>query len=124
VVGGVDGACFLGLGGTVFGMVVGSLGEGYGSMLVGVVWAAGLLMLGAMLFGLLAYGLIRIGMWVVAFVFLGALGAGAVGFVLEGEIGLFYGALFGALLGSIAGMVCKGHLLRGTVTSRPSDEED
>jgi hypothetical protein len=114
VVGGADGACFLGLVGTLVGTVVGYLGEAHSHLLLTVALAMSLLTIGALLFGALAYGLIRAGLWVVAAIFVGALATGSIGFVIEGRIGLFYGALIGAGLGSIIGMVRGGRPRRGT----------
>ena len=61
--GGVDGVTFLGLVGTVFGLVYANVSEPHREMLLNLAMAVGLLALGAAIFGTLARGLIAAGVW-------------------------------------------------------------
>src|SRR5215472_9571082 len=59
IVGGVDGLTFLGVVGTLFGLVYGNAGEQRRELLLNVAMAVGLLAAAAALFGTVATGLIR-----------------------------------------------------------------
>jgi hypothetical protein len=117
IVGGTDGACFLGALGTIFGGVVGALEEQHAPLFSQVALAGTLLTAGGVFFGCLGYALVRAGVWVVALVFVLAAVGGLAGLGLGGVTGLFYGALAGALVGSIAGAIKGG-------ASSPADDGD
>ncbi len=118
LVGGVDGLTFLGVAGTVFGVVYGYSGEAQREVLLNLALGVGMLALGAALFGTLASGLIRAGVWGIGTVFVSALGGCALGARLAGLPGLIYGAMFGLGVGALAG------LLRGGIRPPPPEEEE
>jgi hypothetical protein len=118
LVGGVDGLTFLGVAGTVFGLVYGYSGAAQRELLLHLAVGVGALAAGAFLFGTLASGLIRAGVWGVAATFVAALGGCALGARLAGLPGLVYGALFGLGVGALTG------LLRGGIRPAPPPEDE
>lgn len=122
IIGGTDGACFLGVAGVLAGAAIGYVGKEPARLLWNVTWAGGLLTLGAVFFGGLAYGVVRAGAWVVGLSFAVACAGGILGFVLDSGTGLFLGAAGGALLGSISGALL-GLLTPDRTAAPPSPEE-
>jgi len=118
IVGGVDGLTFLGIGGTVAGLVYGYSGERGREMLLTLAMALGMLAVAAVLFGTVASGLIRAGIWGVAAAFVAALGGAGLGARLAGFPGLFYGALVGLGVGTLVGVV------REAIRPPPPPEEE
>jgi len=118
VVGGVDGVAFLGVVGTVFGLVYGYVGERHREMLLNLALAVGLLAVGAAVLGTMASGLVRAGVWGIGVVFVAALGGAALGARLAGVPGLFYGATIGFGVGALVGIV------RGSARPVSPAEED
>jgi hypothetical protein len=108
VVGGVDGLAFLGVVGTVFGLVYGNADEARREILLNLAMGSAVLALAAAFFGTLASGLIRAGVRWIGVVFVAALGGAVVGARLGGMPGLFYGAMIGFGGGALAGFVWGG----------------
>jgi hypothetical protein len=113
IVGGVDGLTFLGVGGTVAGLVYGYSGERRREVLLTLAQLLGVLAIAAVMFGTVATGLIRAGVWGIGAVFVAALGGAGLGARLAGLPGLFYGAMIGLGVGTLAGVV------RGAIRPAP-----
>jgi len=118
LVGGVDGGAFLGVVGTIFGLVYGYAGEIHRAMLLKVAMSVGALAVAAVLFSTLASGLVRAGVWGIGAVFFAAVGGGAIGARTAGAAGLFYGAVIGFGAGALAG------LLHGGIRPAPPPKDD
>ena len=99
VVGGADGALFLGLIGTLIGLVAGQRGEEPAAWLVPAFAVLLLLVVGAAFFGLLAYGLVRLSVGSVLGVFLGGIGGALFTAHSIGAAHIVPGAVAGILLG-------------------------
>ncbi len=118
LVGGVDGLTFLGVAGTILGLVYGYSGPARRETLLNLGVGVGVLAAAAMLFGAMASGLIRAGVWGIAAMFVAGLGGCALGARLAGVPGLVYGTLFGLSVGALVG------LLRGGDRTPPRAEDE
>jgi len=101
LVGGADGALFLGLIGTLIGLVAGHRGEAPAAWLVPGFAILLLLVVGAVFFGLLAYGLVRLSVGSVLGVFLGGIGGALGSAYTVGAAHIVPGAVAGILLGAL-----------------------
>src|SRR5207249_3489150 len=101
LVGGAEGAGFLGALGALAGFLAGYSGQ-VRPATAGMV-GAGLLFLavGAAFFGSLAYGMVRAGTWSLLGVFCGGMAGALLGAHLAQRDGLMFGSLLGALLGLV-----------------------
>jgi hypothetical protein len=105
VVGGVDGAIFLGVLGCLLGGVVGWAGEAHTHLLFDVGLGAAVLVALALGFGCIAHGLTRGGVRSFGVLFLVIILCGTIGGGLAGVAGVFIGALVGMALGALGGFV-------------------
>lgn len=105
VVGAADGALFLGLVGTVIGLVAGHRGQAPASWLVPAFTVLLLLVGGAVVFGTLAYGLDRLRVGAVVGVFVGGLGGALFTASYFGVGHTVPGAVAGLLLGALASLL-------------------
>jgi hypothetical protein len=107
LIGGTDGAAFLGVAGVVVGAVIASNSPSAGAVLGLTAAAAMLLVAGGTLFGLLAYVLLRSGLRAVGPVFIGAMLGAATGIWLGHTSGLFVGLIVGLFAGTAAAFLLK-----------------
>jgi hypothetical protein len=105
VVGGVDGAVFLGVLGCLFGGAVGWAGEGHTHLLFDVGLGAVGLVATTVGFACIAHGLTRGGVRWFGVFFLVIVLCATIGGGLAGVVGVFIGALVGLMLGAIGGFV-------------------
>jgi hypothetical protein len=105
VIGGVDGAIFLGILGCLFGGAVGWAGEAHTHLLLDVGLVAAALVALALGFGCIAHGLTRGGIRSFGVLFLVTILCSTVGGALGGVPGVFIGALVGMALGAVGGFV-------------------
>jgi hypothetical protein len=105
VVGGVDGALFLGVLGCLFGGAVGLAGEAHTHLLFDVALRVVGLVATTLGFATIAHGLTRAGVRWFGVFFLVIILCGAVGGGVAGVVGVFVGALVGMALGAIGGFV-------------------
>jgi hypothetical protein len=124
VVGGVDGLTFLGVVGTVVGLVYGYSGESRREMLLHLALGMGVLAAAAVVFGTLASGLIRGGMWGIAALFVAGLGGCVIGAKLAGVPGLVYGAVFGLGVGALVGLLGGGRRAPPSAEDEEGDEAE
>jgi hypothetical protein len=117
LVGAVDGFVFLGVVGTVVGVLVARAGHGSGAELGPAAVAAVLLASLATGLGLLAYGLVRAGVWALAAACLGAFVGGALGRALGDWVGLLAGCVGGFLLGNVGALLVARYAPRFTAPS-------
>jgi hypothetical protein len=99
LVGAADGALFLGLIGTLIGLIAGQRGQAPAAWLVPAFAILLLLVIGAVFFGLLAYGLVRLRIGAVAGVFVGGMGGALFAAHSIGPAHIVPGAVAGILLG-------------------------
>ena len=99
LVGGADGALFLGLIGTFIGLIAGQRDEAPAAWLVPAFAILLLLVVGAVFFGLLAYGLVRLRVGSVLGVFLGGISGALFTAHSIGTAHIVPGAVVGLLLG-------------------------
>jgi hypothetical protein len=102
LVGGVDGAAFLGVVGAIIGYVAGARRPAEWQTLRSAMLAGALLVLGGAFFGLLAYRIVAGGVRAVAGLFVGGLLGAVLGHSLGGLDGLLIGAIGGAVAGTFA----------------------
>jgi hypothetical protein len=105
VIGGVDGALFLGVLGCLFGGGVGYAGAAHTHLLFDVGLGAAALVAIALGFGCIAHGLTRGGVRSFGVFFLVIILCGTLGGGVAGVVGVFIGALVGMALGAIGGFV-------------------
>jgi len=123
LVGGVEGAAFLGALGALAGFVAGYSGQVRPATagMVGV----GLLLLavGAAFFGSLAYGMVRAGTWSLLGVFSGGMAGALVGAHFAQRDGLMYGSLLGALLGLAPALIGVFRHITETPPEEPAEKD-
>ena len=123
IVGGTDGAFFLGLVGALAGAVAGHAGTVEPVAAVWVGCGAVLLAVGAAALGLLAYGIAWAGVWSLAGVCGGAVGGALLGDRLGSRDTLLYGTTAGALVGVLLGALTRLGKTSRTAPREPEDEE-
>jgi hypothetical protein len=101
LIGGTDGAVFLGVIGVVVGAMVAWRNPAAGEVLGPTAGALILLVVGGTLFGLLAYALVRTGLRAVMPLFSGAMLGAAIGLLLGRANGLFPGLVVGLTAGTL-----------------------
>ena len=104
-VGAADGALFLGLVGTLIGLVAGRRGEDPAAWLLPVFAAVVLLVGGAALFGTLAYGLVRMQRRAVLGVSLGGMAGGLFAALAVGVLHIVPGVAAGILVGALVSLL-------------------
>jgi hypothetical protein len=121
--GSVEGAVFLGVFGSVVGLVAARAAEPF-QTLASVTAGFSLLAFAAALFGLVAYGMLWLGVRVVGGVFLGGISGALAGARLAGAHGILLGTVAGALFGMVVGLLTAPRLPAWPPDESPQDNDN